>query len=114
MKRLAVKVCLAAVALLSADAQMQAQTAARGMTVFVTTARKDTRDDKEARKIQSSKDEAANKAHKDLEKTLKAQHGGKRGKWPKEAQEAYAEAEEAVAEANADWIYRRHQEKLAD
>ena len=110
-----VKTCVAALALLTASTEVQAQTAARGMTVFVTAApMPDTRMDEEARKAQSAKVQAAIQARKDLEKTLKAQHGGSRGKWPKEAQDAYTEAEEAVADANAEWVYRRHQEKLAD
>ena len=107
--------CFAAVVLLSAGAQVEAQTAERGMTVFVTAApMADARLDEEARKLQSAKVQAAIQTRKDLEKALKAQHGGNRGKWPKDAQDSYTEAEEAVAEANADWVYRRHQEKLAE
>jgi hypothetical protein len=85
------------------------------MTVFVTAAPMvDVKVDEEARKIASAKTQAAIQARKDLEKTLKAKYGDKRGKWPKEAEDAYTEAEEAVAAANADWIYRTKQEKLGD
>jgi len=109
------KTFLTAVALLSAGVHIQAQTAARGMTVFVTVApMADMRVDEETRKVHSAKTSAAIKARKDLDKALKAQHGGNRGKWPKEAQNSYTEAEELVAELNADWVYRRHQQNLAD
>lgn len=43
----------------------------------------------------------------DLEKSLKAQHGKKREDWPQEAQDTYAEAEEAVVVAEADYAYRK-------
>ena len=115
MKAVLVARCVAAIVLVSASVDAEAQTAARGMTVYVTAApMPDTRMDEETRKVHSAKVQAAIQARKDLEKTLKAQHGGNRGKWPKEAADAYREAEEAVADANANWIYRRHQEKLAD
>jgi hypothetical protein len=58
--------------------------------------------------------DAANTARKDLEKTLKAQFGNKRDKWPVEAQERLLDAEDAVAQANADWLYRRDAEPVND
>jgi hypothetical protein len=48
----------------------------------------------------------ADKARKALEKTLKEQHGNKRDKWPADAQERFADAEEARDRVNADWEYR--------
>lgn len=57
----------------------------------------------------------AETARKDLEKALKAQHGKKREAWPQEAEERYAEAEEASAVAQADYAYRKvKQEGLRD
>lgn len=58
--------------------------------------------------------DATNNARKDLEKTLKAQFGNKRDKWPVEAQERLLDAEDAVARANADWLYRRDAEPVND
>ena len=57
----------------------------------------------------------AEKARKDLEKALKAQHGKKRDLWPPDAEERYVEAEEASALAQADYAYRKvKQEGLLD
>lgn len=50
--------------------------------------------------------DAANKARKDLEKTLKAQYGNKREKWPVEAQEQLADAEETRYRVNMSYAYR--------
>jgi hypothetical protein len=56
--------------------------------------------------------DVADKARKALEKTLKAQHGNKRDKWPAAAQESLADAEEARDRANADYQYRSQAEPL--
>jgi hypothetical protein len=56
--------------------------------------------------------QAADQARKALEKTLKAQHGNKRDKWPAEAQERLADAEEVRDRANADWQYRSQAEPI--
>lgn len=64
------------------------------------------------RQAASAAYDAADKARKALEKTLKEQHGNKRDKWPADAQERYADAEEARDRANADWQYRSQAEPL--
>lgn len=64
------------------------------------------------RQAASAAYDVADKARKALEKTLKAQHGNKRDKWPAEAQESLAAAEEARDRANADWQYRSQAEPL--
>lgn len=111
--RRALITCLAGLAVWSTG--VDAQTAARSMTVFVTVGPlADLSTDEAARKIANAKISAAIEFRKQLERTLKAKHGNNRGKWPKDAQDAYAEAEEAVAAGNADWIYRTKQDKLAD
>ena len=52
---------------------------------------------------------------KDLEKSLKAQHGKKRDAWPQDAQDAMFDADETVALAQADYAYRKvKSEGLAD
>jgi hypothetical protein len=56
--------------------------------------------------------DVADKARKALEKRLKAEHGNKRDKWPADAQERLADAEEARDRANADWQYRSQAEPL--
>jgi hypothetical protein len=58
--------------------------------------------------------DAANAARKALEKTLKAQYGNRRDKWPAEAQEQLADAEEARYRVNADWQYRRDAEPVTE
>jgi hypothetical protein len=64
------------------------------------------------RQAASAAYDAADKARKALEKTLKTQHGNKRDRWPAEAQESLADAEEARDRANADWQYRALAEPL--
>jgi pimeloyl-ACP methyl ester carboxylesterase len=64
------------------------------------------------RQAASAAYDVADKARKALEKTLKAQHGNKRDKWPAEAQASLADAEEARDRANADWQYRVDAEPL--
>ena len=64
------------------------------------------------RQVASAAYDVADKARKALEKTLKEQHGNKRDKWPADAQERLADAEEARDRANADWQYRRDGEWL--
>ena len=56
--------------------------------------------------------QTADQARKALEKTLKEQYGNKRDKWPADAQERLADAEEARDRANADWMYRSQAEPL--
>lgn len=71
--------------------------------------------DKETEKRLLEAIKQAEKARKDLEKALKAQHGKKREAWPADAQERYEEAEEAAALAQADYAYRKvKQEGLQD
>lgn len=50
---------------------------------------------------------AADTARKALEKTLKAQYGNKRDKWPAESQEQMIDAEQARDRLNSEWLYRR-------
>jgi len=58
---------------------------------------------------------AARQKRKDLEKTLKAQHGNKREAWPAEIEDQMYDAEETEALAEADWAYRKvKQEGLSD
>lgn len=113
--RSAVAGFLAGFVLLSAD--VEAQSTDKAMTVFVTAAEVvDVRKvDKETEKRLRAAIKDAEKKRRDLEKTLKAQHGNKRESWPQEAQDAYYDAEEVEALANADWGYRRvKQEGLSD
>ena len=57
----------------------------------------------------------ARQKRKDLEKTLKAQHGNKREAWPAEIEDQMYDAEETEALAEADWAYRKvKQEGLSD
>jgi len=56
--------------------------------------------------------QTADQTRKALEKTLKEQYGNKRDKWPADAQERLADAEEARDRANADWMYRSQAEPL--
>lgn len=84
------------------------QTADKSMTVFVTASEpapraKPTEAD---RQQASAAIKAAQTARSDLDKTLKAQFGNKRDKWPADARERYAGAEEAVVRLNTDWLYR--------
>ena len=84
------------------------QTADKSMTVFVTASEKAPRaKPTEADRQQASAAiKAAQTARKDLDKSLKAQFGNKRDKWPADARERYAEAEEAEVRLNTDWLYR--------
>jgi hypothetical protein len=84
------------------------QTADKSMTVFVTASEsapqaKPTEAD---RQQASAAIKAAQTARKDLEKSLKAQFGNKRDKWPADARERYADAEELDLRLNTDWLYR--------
>jgi hypothetical protein len=84
------------------------QTADKSMTVFVTASEsapqgKPTEAD---RQQASAAIKAAQTARKDLDNSLKGQFGNKRDKWPADARERYAEAEEAVVRLNTDWLYR--------
>ena len=94
---------------LSATTVAAGQTAARAMTVFVTASEparlaKPTEAD---RQQASAAITAAQTARKDLDRELKARFGSKRDKWPAEALERYADAEETVLRLNTDWLYRR-------
>jgi hypothetical protein len=64
------------------------------------------------RQVASTAYDVADKARKALEQTLKGQYGNKRDKWPADAQERLADAEEARDRANADWMYRAQAERL--
>jgi hypothetical protein len=93
------------------------QPGAKAMTVFVTAAplADATKVDKETetRLLAAIKD--AETKRKDLEKSLKAQHGKKRDAWPQDAQDHMFDAEQAVALAQADYAYRKvKSEGLAD
>jgi hypothetical protein len=62
-----------------------------------------------------TKMQATSKARRDLEKQLKSEYGKKEEAWPKDKQDAYFEAQEAEALAEADYEYRRiNPEALAD
>jgi hypothetical protein len=107
------KACMASAGLLAGfallPAGVDAQKTEKAMTVFVTATEvvDVTKVDKETQKSLEAAIKDAEKKRKDLEKTLKAQHGNKRENWPQEAQDAYYDVEEAEALANADWGYRR-------
>jgi hypothetical protein len=84
------------------------QTADKSMTVFVTASEsapqgKATEAD---RQQAATAMKAAQNTRKDLETNLKAQFGNKRDKWPADARERYADAEEAELRLNTDWLYR--------
>jgi hypothetical protein len=115
MRRLLTATCVAFV--ISAPFDASAQTAKPAMTVFVTAAEVTdvAKIDKDTEKKLRAAIQAANKARRDLEKQLKATHGNKRENWPADAQNQYLDAEEAEAQAIADWEYRRvKQANLAD
>ena len=110
---------VAAVLALSAAAPelVLAQTSDRAMSVFLSAAQVPDvlKIDKDTQKRLESAIKDAQKNRKDLEKALKAQYGNKRDKWPAEAENRYLDAEEAVALAEADFLYRKvKQAGLAD
>src|SRR4051794_33731768 len=84
--------------LLSAGVSL-AQTGDKAMTVFVTAAPladvKKVDKETETRLLSAIKD--AETTRRDLEKSLKAQHGKKRDAWPQDVQDAMFDADEAVA-----------------
>jgi hypothetical protein len=89
----------------------------KAMTVFVTMGQvADAGPVTEAvRQEHSAAISAAQTRRKDLEKTLKAQHGSKRDRWPPEAEQQMQDAEEAVALATSNWTYRTgKKERVAD
>jgi hypothetical protein len=95
----------------------RAEASDKTMTVLVTAAEVQdvVKIDKTTEKRLQAAIKEARQKRKDLETALKAQHGKKRETWPPEAQDAYDEAEEAEALANADYAYRKvKQEGLAD
>ena len=49
---------------------------------------------------------AAHAKRRDLDKTLKAQHGSKRERWPEDALRQFQEADDRVTLAESDWTYR--------
>jgi len=109
-------VFLAIGVLVSAGAS-HAQPGDKAMTVFVTAAPladvKKVDKETETRLLAAIKD--AETRRKDLERSLKAQHGKKREAWPQDAQDAMFDAEEAFALAQADYAYRKvKSESLAD
>src|SRR3954462_6212666 len=84
------------------------QTADKSMTVFVTASEgaaqgKATEAD---RQQAAAAMKAAQNTRKELDANLKAQFGNKRDKWPADARERYADAEEAELRLNTDWLYR--------
>jgi len=84
------------------------QTADKSMTVFVTAseaAPQGTPTEAE-RQQASAAIKAAQATRKDLDTNLKTQFGNKRDKWPADARERYADAEEAEVRLNTDWLYR--------
>lgn len=66
------------------------------------------------RQQNSSAYQAADKARKDLEKTLKAQHGNKRETWPEAALLQLGDLEDARNRANADWQFRTEAEPVTE
>jgi hypothetical protein len=93
------------------------QPGAKAMTVFVTAAPVTdvTKVDKETETRLRAAIKDAETKRKDLEKSLKAQHGNKRDAWPQEAQDSMFDADEAVGLAQADYAYRKvKSEGLAD
>lgn len=93
---------------LSATPVAVGQTADKAMTVFVTASEparraKPTEAD---RQQASAAIRAAQTVRKDLDRDLKAQFGSKRDKWPADALERYADAEETELRLNTDWLYR--------
>jgi hypothetical protein len=101
-----------ALTLLAAAAKADAQP----VQVFVTSPKspKPAAPTEADRKQASAAYDAADAARKALEKTLKAQHGNKRDKWPAEAQERLADAEENRNRLNAEWQYWRDAEPVDD
>jgi hypothetical protein len=81
---------------------------AKTMTVFVSEG--PTPEYKEGTKAEKDAHEAALKElrakWKDLEKTLKAQHGSKRKNWPEDAELQMLQAEEAIFLEITEWDYR--------
>ena len=84
---------------LSATPVAVGQTADKSMTVFVTASEPARRDKPtEADRQQASAAiTAAQTIRKDLDRDLKAQFGNKRDKWPADARERYADAEETYS-----------------
>src|SRR5262245_11374799 len=86
-----------------------AQPGDKAMTVFVTAAPladvKKVDKETETRLLAAIKD--ARTKRETLEKSLKAQHGKKREAWPQDAQDACADADEAVVLAEANYAYRQ-------
>lgn len=106
MKRLA-SIAIGGMVLVAGAAH--AQPGDKAMAVFVTAAPlvdvKKVDKETETRLVAAIKDAKTKRA--DLEKSLKAQHGKKREAWPQDAQDTYADAEEAVVLAEADYAYRK-------
>jgi hypothetical protein len=72
-------------------------------------------DEREARsKELRAKSEEAKDASKELEKTLKKQHGKKRDKWPADAQRQLEDSEKAAAAALHEWHYGTNQQQDID
>jgi hypothetical protein len=93
---------------LSVTAVAAGQTADKSMTVFVTASEgaPQGKPTEAERQQAAGAIKAAQSTRKDLEKNLKAQFGNKRDKWPADARERYADAEEAEVRLNTDWLYR--------
>lgn len=84
------------------------QTADKTMTVFVAASEpaRRARPTEADRQQASAAIEAAQTVRKDLDRDLKAQFANKRDRWPAEARERYAGAQETVLRLNRDWLYR--------
>jgi hypothetical protein len=109
-----VRIALVAVVIALAGGRAAADTVLKVAVIAATPEpRKDV--DSALRKELEAKMRATSKARKDLEKELKSQYGKKEETWPKDKQDAYFEAQETEALAEADYEYRRiNPEALAD
>ena len=91
-------------AFIATAALLDAQSHQRALTVFVTAAPAAKPDNESQKQYEAAFAEAVNK-QKELEKTLKAQHGNKRESWPADVQELYRNVEEAAALAKVRSLY---------
>jgi hypothetical protein len=84
------------------------QTADKSMTVFLAASERvpQGKPTEAERQQAAAAQKAAENTRKDLDTSLKAQFGTKRDKWPSDARERYADAEEAELRLNTDWLYR--------
>ena len=106
--RMIQRALLAVLCIASSITSAAGQTADKSMTVFVTASdpAPRTKPTEAERQQASAAITAAQTARKDLDNQLKTQFGNKRDRWPADARERYADAEEAVVRLNTDWLYR--------